>query len=128
MDQELYEDPLDADTLRQLRDMGDEGFIAELAEMYLVDFEPAFAVLIESISTDDRVTAAAKAHFLKGSSLSIGLTALSAVLADIEHHFRDGSASFDEATMRELQSRADQARSRLQEFLTETEESTSTGR
>lgn len=128
MDQTFYEDPLDPDTLLQLRAIGDDGFIAELAEMYLADFEPVFAVLIESIRTDDRATAAVKAHFLKGSSLSMGLLALSGVLADIEHHFRDGSALFDEATMRELHWRADQARSRLHRFLAETEESATTGR
>jgi len=121
-------DPLDPETIRQLRTLGDDAFINELAEMFLTDFDPAYDKLLKSIANEDHVTASATAHFLKGSSSSIGLRMLAAVLADIEHHFSDGSVPLNETTMSELDERAEEARSRLRVFLAESEESATTGR
>ncbi|MBA2607795.1 MAG: Hpt domain-containing protein [Actinobacteria bacterium] len=114
-------DPLDAATIKQLRELGDDSFIAELAEMFLSDFEPTYARLLGAIRNDDTQTAASSAHFLKGSSLSIGLLALSGVLAQVEAHFRTEGGALSEAVLNEMQRRADEAQTRLRLLLAETE-------
>ncbi len=114
-------DPLDAETLNQLRELGDDSFIAELAEMFLSDFEPTYAKLLGAIRDADAPTAASSAHFLKGSSLSIGLLALSGVLAQVEANFRGEGEALSEAVLDELQHRADEAQTRLRLLLAETE-------
>lgn len=123
-------DPLDAETIAQLRELGDDEFLAELAEMFLTDFDPGLTVLVAAIDADDRTTAGSKAHFLKGSSLSIGLKRLSETLAQIERHFRDdGTAeTLDERLVSDLHVRADEARVRLRMLLLESEESGISGR
>jgi HPt (histidine-containing phosphotransfer) domain-containing protein len=124
----MDDDPLDAATLQQLRELGDDAFIAELAEIYLADFEPAFAKLLAANQDADWTTAITSSHFLKGSSMSIGLLTLGQVLAQVESHFRADGGRLDDAVLCELHSRADQAQARLQVLLAESEESGISGR
>ncbi len=121
-------DPLDAATLEQLRELGDDSFIAELADMYLADFEPTYAKLLAANQDGDWPSAVASSHFLKGSSMSLGLVTLGTVFSRIEAHFRADGGALDQATLDELQTRADQAQARLHILLAESEESGITGR
>ncbi|MEY2399584.1 MAG: Hpt domain [Actinomycetota bacterium] len=123
-------DPLDPETLAQLRELGDDAFIGELAEMFLTDFDAPFNALLDAVAADDRETAASKAHFLKGSSMSIGLLTLSQTLAQIEQHFRGDAAAadLDPGVLAQLPTQADQARMRLRMLLLECEDSGISGR
>jgi len=123
-----FEDPLDADTLQQLRELGDESFIAELAGLFLTDFGPTYTKLLEANRDGDWSVATSSSHFLKGSSMSIGLLGLATVLAQVEAHFRANGGALDDATLSELDHRAEQAQARLQILLAESEESGAVGR
>lgn len=124
----MESDPLDAATLQQLRELGDDEFLAELAQMFLEDFGPTFAKLLTANRDGDWPAAISSSHFLKGSSLSLGLLTLGQVLAQVEAHFRADGGPLDEVTLREMQFRADEAHARLQLLISECEESGVSGR
>ena len=120
------EDPIDAAMLAQLRDIGDDDFIAELAQMYLADLEPRLTAIDAAVNAGDSAEVASAAHTLSGSSANLGLTKLAAAAKRLELHHRGEPRGAVEPMMAELHIRADQRRA--EELATPTSESAGNGR
>jgi HPt (histidine-containing phosphotransfer) domain-containing protein len=80
---------LDASVIAELRDLAEsvgEGFLAELATLFITDASARISDLHDAVAADDAPAAFAAAHTLAGSSSNLGasdLAALCARLADV---------------------------------------------
>lgn len=107
------EDPIDPSKLAELREIGDDEFVAELAQMYLAELGPRLDAIDAAVALGDPANAAICIHALSGSSANLGLTQLAAVAKMLEQHYRGEPQDDPQALLSELHLRAEQASRRL---------------
>lgn len=112
------DDPIDPDVLALLSDLGDDGFLAELAQLFLGELDERRDVIVAAASSGGDELASA-AHGLKGSAANMGLTALSAACAALEHHGRGTATIAVDQTLADLDVQVERARRRLTDIVTD---------
>jgi HPt (histidine-containing phosphotransfer) domain-containing protein len=80
---------LDAETLAQIRQYGDE-LLRELFETYLEHAPGRFEGMLSGIAAGDHESAEKLAHSLRSSSVSIGGAETAECAAEVERALRDG--------------------------------------
>ncbi len=83
-------DTLDQSVLAGLRELGDQGLIAELAELFLEDASSYIEALQEATEEGDAPSVERLAHTLKGSCANMGATRMVAICAELEEAGRSG--------------------------------------
>jgi signal transduction histidine kinase/DNA-binding NarL/FixJ family response regulator len=84
---EITGELLDGSTLAELRELQGDG-LRELIELYLDDATSQLLTLVRALEQGDPSAAAASAHRLKGASLAVGATLVSAITAELETRAR----------------------------------------
>jgi HPt (histidine-containing phosphotransfer) domain-containing protein len=79
----MVNDVLDAPTLADLREAGDE-LLFELIEIFVHETPQRLSVLMEAIATNDCALAERTAHTLKSSAATFGATSMRTVAAEAE--------------------------------------------
>jgi CheY-like chemotaxis protein/HPt (histidine-containing phosphotransfer) domain-containing protein len=83
-------EPLDQSVLASLREMGDQGFLDELYELFLEDVPAQLEALRENIEGGDALSVERVAHTLKGSCGNIGATRMATICTGLEEATRSG--------------------------------------
>jgi HPt (histidine-containing phosphotransfer) domain-containing protein len=83
-------EPLDQSVLADLRELGDQGFLAELYELFLEDVPTQLEALRKDIEGGDAPSVERVAHTLKGSCGNIGATRMATICAELEEAGRSG--------------------------------------
>jgi HPt (histidine-containing phosphotransfer) domain-containing protein len=77
-------DPKVLEQLRELERAGTAGFVAQLASLFLKQTQEQAGVLRACLASKDDAGLARSAHLLKGSSGSVGATALMEISRELE--------------------------------------------
>ncbi|HET7830495.1 MAG TPA: response regulator, partial [Candidatus Limnocylindrales bacterium] len=72
---------------------GDEAFVAEVVDTFLVDAREQVAAMRGALAEEDHATLGRAAHTLKGNSLDMGATSLAAITLQLEEQARAGDTT-----------------------------------
>jgi two-component system, sensor histidine kinase and response regulator len=81
---EYTTEPLDQSVLAGLRELGDQGFLADLCELFLADVPPQLEALREAIKGGDAPSVERVAHTLKGSCGNMGALRIATICAELQ--------------------------------------------
>jgi HPt (histidine-containing phosphotransfer) domain-containing protein len=81
---EETEDPIDRQVIKNLRELGGQEMLSELAEMFLDDTRLGIDTLKGAVEEGDAQTIERTAHTLKGSSGNMGAHRMARVCAQLE--------------------------------------------
>jgi HPt (histidine-containing phosphotransfer) domain-containing protein len=86
------DDPIDRETYARLLDItgGDQAFVDELVDTYLVDAAEQLAALDAAVALADAAALTRPAHSLKSSSLNVGALGLGELCRELEQQGRTG--------------------------------------
>jgi CheY-like chemotaxis protein/HPt (histidine-containing phosphotransfer) domain-containing protein len=110
-------EPLDQSVLADLRELGDQGFLAELYELFLEDVPAQLEALRKDIEGGDAPSVERVAHTLKGSCGNIGATRMAAICAELEEAGRSGDLPCALALAARLKAELGRVRVALEEQL-----------
>jgi len=85
--------PLDKETidgLKELHDLGQPNFLANLTKTFISELEKRFPQMANALDQDDMQTLESDAHLLKSASASLGAARMSELCARLEIAARDG--------------------------------------
>jgi two-component system, sensor histidine kinase and response regulator len=110
-------EPLDQSVLAGLRELGDQGFLAELYELFLEDVPAQLEALRKDIEGGDAPSVERVAHTLKGSCGNIGATRMATICAELEEAGRSGDLACAPALAARLKAELGRVRVALEEEL-----------
>ncbi|HEX9985170.1 MAG TPA: response regulator [Thermoanaerobaculia bacterium] len=112
------ESPLDAEVLKNLREVagGEEGFLGELAQLFLQDSPSRIAALRDAVARHDAHALATAAHGFKSSSGNIGATRMQQLNAELEQLGRTGTTDGAAALVEQLMAEYARVEKALQEL------------
>jgi HPt (histidine-containing phosphotransfer) domain-containing protein len=110
---------LDEAALDQLRDVGGDELVIELATLFLSDLDDRVAAIGAAMAEGDNTAASGVAHAVKGASLYLGLSQLADVAKRIELTQRENDQTDAPALLAEINSAAATARQCLESLLTQ---------
>jgi HPt (histidine-containing phosphotransfer) domain-containing protein len=89
------DDPIDRETYARLLEMtgGDQAFVDDLVDTYLVDATDQLAALDAAIALADAAALTRPAHSLKSSSLNVGALGLGELCRELEQQGRAGETA-----------------------------------
>ncbi|MDQ1427451.1 MAG: hypothetical protein QOK39_927 [Acidimicrobiaceae bacterium] len=112
------DDPIDFQVLAQLRALDDgAGMLEELAGIFRREVAPRISELRDAVGRHDTVAAGELAHALKGASATLGLQALTPLLARIEVESRLNGDSDLSVYLAQVELELDRALERLGEVV-----------
>jgi two-component system sensor histidine kinase/response regulator len=110
-------EPLDQSVLAGLRELGDQGFLVELYELFLEDVPAQLEALREGIERCDAPSVERVAHTLKGSCGNIGATRMATICAELEEAGRSEDLACAPALAARLKAELGRVRGALEEEL-----------
>jgi HPt (histidine-containing phosphotransfer) domain-containing protein len=78
------EGPLDRTAIENLRELGGQQMLSELAEMFLGDARSSIRALREAIESSDAISVKQVAHTLKGSSGNMGAARMATICSELQ--------------------------------------------
>jgi HPt (histidine-containing phosphotransfer) domain-containing protein len=111
-----YETSLDMSTLRELREMLDEG-LDELLTEYLDDTASQLENLHHAVAGADHAAIASISHALKGSSGNLGVRGISTLCHALEQEAKSGAVADAAASLQAIEAAFETAKEELAAFM-----------
>jgi histidine phosphotransfer protein HptB len=96
-------DPEAIENLRALSPDDGDGFLRDIAGIYLEDTPNRIAELRQALASGDQITFTRAAHSIKGSSSNLGATQIRAISEKLEHQSRNHGLGGVEPLIAELE-------------------------